>query len=1204
MRRPKRSRGSRNASSISRDRLTRCQDDTDDEASQGLRSLKSILKDKLALSGIALQIVTLLKCLVCGICYEVTIRNCFPEIDFGDTIFLQRAWRRIGSMISLQWDVGVDRMLSAMPPMPDVAASDISALIHMLYVASFACAFAWISYRSWQIYMKPREELEELLGLDIPPVPEVSLAGITSDSVLLYYKPLDVHVAPLKLSVQVNGIKVGEFNRGDTSVTITGLVPGNYYSVRVLATNASNFTSLGPVIRLRTHPPDKHSSVEPGDALAQNEPAAVHATSVSFEAGLPSTLSRDYSSNQHHIKRVISGRRNSPANPIGEQSTVQSAPTDSGDDDESPESIQRLTERLNYLRAEKERVDRECAEEEEESRHNLAELTEERDRLRQEVKEREEASSELRKQSNHLDKLNRAAQNRKAATEKQLQQKKAERQKLKDDIQRWETETIEMRQDVENMKNERDNILAAKDAEVAEIRKGIADDLVAIKSLEEEIRIKGAQIRVMEREQDELSGEQTGAQGSLRSERETDQAWEARMQTLYAQAAVVWQSVQQSQVERQQAEEILAWWMARRARNPEQFAPIPSLDFTASMQQSRSRRSRQPNSRTSTISSPSTTHQSGTAAFSNVSTVSPSFSVASTFFNIGNGTAVTPMPERLGQSRTDAETLEGNGPMSPAASNLLPSNLFREDDAVSQHLPEETTLASLVDNEAPETFLGHTVTGSDASAHGLNTPGSTSSRPGSVFSSPMDNPQNSHNHHNRPDPFIDGDQHSSSSRSASLNPSIATDTNSLAAGRLANLFSSTFSRQREKPANQEPPLLGTLKQGQSQSFPRNVEQQALDSTGDRRRRGSHGNWPNPVSGLLSRNTGNSDDSGIISARTGSGRRSRLNMFTPKVEGLESGGLIDHSASSRPSSTYSFDQNISRPSSDSQRYSWLAPESGPSRSSPLSSHWLLSNGPWSHTASRRPSVQHGSTSNLSIGSTPLDPDGLPGSSSKPSSDQAPIGTRPQSSQRPMTPRLNPAAPTFKTLFTRGDTRKSAKSEKQGARSTDKLRDKDSETGETEDVESWHESSPQNPRLSRDSQSVTTAASTADSYESFDRSTSGTPSDTTAPAAPKETLMQKISRKSSSSKFNVPWAKERGLFSKRAGEPSTPSDIDVDTANESQLGKGAESSGSTPQQEKAGRSSISWPNIRRKSRKGDQALAEASERGSDIGDDEES
>ena len=51
------------------------------------------------------------------------------------------------------------------------------------------------------------EELQELLGLDIPPIPEVSLAGITPDSVLLYWKPPDNQAASLKHTIEVNGIK-------------------------------------------------------------------------------------------------------------------------------------------------------------------------------------------------------------------------------------------------------------------------------------------------------------------------------------------------------------------------------------------------------------------------------------------------------------------------------------------------------------------------------------------------------------------------------------------------------------------------------------------------------------------------------------------------------------------------------------------------------------------------------------------------------------------------------------------------------------------------------------------------------------------------------------------------------------------------------------------------------------------------------------
>ena len=97
------------------------------------------------------------------------------------------------------------------------------------------------------------------------------------------------------------------------------------------------------------------------------------------------------------------------------------------------------------------------------------------------------------------------------------------------------------------------------------------------------------------------------------------------------------------------------------------------------------------------------------------------------------------------------------------------------------------------------------------------------------------------------------------------------------------------------------------------------------------------------------------------------------------------------------------------------------------------------------------------------------------------------------------------------------------------------------------------------------------------------------------------MQKITRKSSSSKFNVPWSKDRaggGLFSKRAGEPSTPGEIDEDTSSEGLLGKSVESPGGTLQQEKFGRTSLSWPNIRRKSRKGDVA-----DKGSEAGEDDD-
>ncbi len=889
----------------------------------------------------------------------------------------------------------------------------------------------------------------------------------------------------------------------------------------------------------------------------------------------------------------MSARRNSPATSGGEHLNGQTIQTDGSDEDESPETIRRLTERLDFLRKEVLRTGKETYEEEQESKRHLVELTKERDSLKQVLKEKEEASSELRRHGNHLDKLNRAAQSRKAAKEKQLQQKKADRQKLRDDTARWDREITEMKRDTEDMEREKTDVIAAKDKEVADIRKGIAEDVAIIKSLEEEIRIKGIQIKSMEKDREKMNNDGGEDHERSRSERESDQEWETKVQAIQAQLASFWQAVQHAELEKQQAEDHLNWWLTRRARNPEQFAPIPSLELASSIQRSRSRRNRQNNSRASTMSSPQASYQSRPVSFHNGAAISPPFAATSPFFNMSNGMTVPSGPERTGLSQTEAEMLTGGGPMSPAANSLLPSNLFRDEDVITQRFTD--TVGQEPSGTAnPDLFLGHVVSNSDTSAHGPHTPVSAGSRAGSLFSSPHDSLHNLHGYQTRQDPFVEGENHLVNPTSAPFQSSIAADSNPLVTSRLVNLFSSTFNRQRVKPSTQEPPLLGTLKQGQSQSFPRNLEQDHLDSSASRRRRGSHGTWANPMAGLLNRNTGNPEDSGLITARTGSGRRSRLNMFGSKFDGLDSTAFADQPSSSRPSSTYSYDQVLPRPSSDSQRLGWAVPDSVPARSSPLGVNWSTGSGPWSRAPSRRPSVQHGSTSNLSIGSTPLDPEGYTGSFSKQSSEQAPIGTRPQSSQRPVTPKLNPAAPSFKTIFTRGDAKKTTKSEK--TKSTEKPKDRDGEKGETDEFDPVLDSSPQNPRLSRDAQSITTATSTADSHDSFDRSTSGTPSEAMTPSGPKETLMQKITRKSSSSKFNVPWGKKRDL-------PSTPGEIDELANSEELLGKSIESGGGTPQQDKSSRSSISWPNIRRKSRKGDHSVTDLIERGSELGDEDE-
>ena len=431
------------------------------------------------------------------------------------------------------------------------------------------------------------------------------------------------------------------------------------------------------------------------------------------------------------------------------------------------------------------------------------------------------------------------------------------------------------------------------------------------------------------------------------------------------------------------------------------------------------------------------------------------------------------------------------------------------------------------------------------------------------------------------------------------------DTNPIAARRLAGLFN--FNRQRGKPSTHDLPLLGTLKQGQSQSFPRNLDTGApilggFDPIGSGRRRVSSGTWANPMASLLARSmagpNGLTDGEGASTGRSGFGRRSGRNMFGSKLELVDPSTSIDRSSSPRPSSTYSIENVFPRPSTDSQPFGWSIADNAHQRSSPLGVDWSTLGGPWSRNNSRRPSVQHGSSSNLSLGSTPLDPEDYQSTFAKQGSAPAPIGTeRFHISQRPLTPKLNPAAPSFTTrLFSRNDTKKLPKGEKVNEKAAERLKIRELEKSkESETDQAFEESSPSNSRLSRDARSIAAATSMVESRDSLEQSTLGTPSDSMGSSAPRETLMQRITRKGSSSKFNVPWAKDRGsLFSKKNGDPATPGEVEEDTSSDHQLGKSVDSVSSMAQHEKGNRGSISWSNIMRKSKKGDKAASESSEK----------
>ena len=994
----------------------------------------------------------------------------------------------------------------------------------------------------------------------------------------------------------------------------------------MITTNAANFSTFGPLIRLRTSTLPQVSingATVSGQGLHypetdENEPASIRALPSHFDATHLSTLHqvvRESNGSLPSSRRTISSRHNSPPNPSVENQSELAFRIENVDEMEVEGNMKDLTERLEFSRREQQEVEKQSLDEEQDSKRVMTDLIMERDALRQMLKEKEDASSELRRHGNYLDKLNRTAQSKKAAKEKLLHQKVAERKRMKDEIERWDGEIAEMGRETDEVASARAEITAAKNHEVAQVRQAISEDHVLIKSLEEEIRIQGIQIKEIEKQKQMLGSIPYDEQVQKRAVKENQNVWEAKTKATQAQIEALWQTLKQvcfffswnyttmadetqARAENQRAQEHLAWWASKRLRDPAQFASSPALDFVSSSKSTRPRQTRQISSRTSTISTSSAIYSASSLVFNNVSTMSPNFSLASPFFNISNGMTVPPTLDPTSRQQAEYESSTDGGAMSPAANDLLPSNLFRDEDLASKRSATGVGHEP-VGSIGSEISAGQGTLPAEFATHMPQSPIFARSRTGSLFSSPHDSLHNLRGYQSHAPSFAETDQHSSNSA------------NPLATSRIANLFTTTFNRQRGKSSTNEPPSLGSLKQGQSQSFPRNPNAGTFDPPGSRRRRGSYGNWANPVAGLLNRGTtepnSSPEDNGLISVRTGSGRRSRLNMFGSKLDGIGSTGLADKGPSSRPSSTYPYDTGLGAISSDCQRYGWPIPEGIPNRNSPLGCGWSTTGGPWSRGQSRRTSMQHGSTSNLSIGSTPLDAESYLGSLDKQVPDQLPIGTRPRSSHQSVTPRLNPAAPTFKTLFGRGDAKRSTKADKMTAKSLEKLKNKDFEKTDGEETDlQYEESSPPDPRLSRDAQSITTATSVADSRESLDRSTSGTPSEALPPSGPKETLMQKITRKSSSSKFNVPWVKDRGsLFSNKrvGGEPLTPDEIVADASSDSQLRRSVENLGSTQQQDKGNRTTLSWQNMRRKSKRNGSRAADSSEKSGEMWDDNE-
>lgn len=345
---------------------------------------------------------------------------------------------------------------------------------------------------------------------------------------------------------------MGEINKGETSVQVTGLKPAHFYSIRVIASSNANFSTLGQLIRLRTIPSagaksdgscidEASESVEVPENI---EAAAVRPAPPQYESNSVPTMARE-SSGATTSKRTLSGRRNSPPSLTVEQSASHIDHASSGEQESTSGSVDRLTRRLESLRQEQQDLDRQMQEEDTQSKKSLTELANERDRLRQVMKEREDATTELRKLGRSLDNNHRVAQSRRAQKEQSLNEKKAERQKMQEDIARWETEITVIRQDTQYMLDQMAEVSRTKDQDVLRMRKTVEEEQATVKALEEDIRARGVEIKTMEREREQLSDGGEEVQQLVKQDMEDDRAWDLQRNARQEELTKLWQTNQQ-----------------------------------------------------------------------------------------------------------------------------------------------------------------------------------------------------------------------------------------------------------------------------------------------------------------------------------------------------------------------------------------------------------------------------------------------------------------------------------------------------------------------------------------------------------------------------------------------------------------------------------------------------------------------------------
>ena len=825
-------------------------------------------------------------------------------------------------------------------------------------------ATLWLLARALYVLKQPVDKLIHTLGVEVPNPPDLSLAAIRADAATLIWVSPNSGRPVQRIEIEVNGVIVGETSSQETAITVSGLKPSSYYKLRVIAVGANNFRAGSRVIKIETHKADGRPNIDtrlvPNYYFDDKKPRVRNAEGArdTSEARVPSVETANLADaglgstgvQGPSARRNTSGRKHSPSTASMEPPTpIQEV----RGEHQGKETVAELTARLGQARREIEKVSAEIVKEDEDNRTAVEDIQKQKEELQRVLKERSETSRKLKAEMVRGESAAQEAHKQMTSLKRLVEKEKQDGIKIVEKMKNMDEAMENMAREQGIFASERDMLQKQHDERGRELRERNETAKAEVAALEKELKEKRERIKKIEAENKELpssKNEQAFKAQIINMKHETQLKVNALSNTLQA------LNRQSKDMER-----MIATFQAspQPDMNPQGQPVGPVMDFEpASQGGGEIKRT----SRTTTclsavpMASPVTRAiSSETATFAATTTMSGFSSMRTTA--PPPGLAQLPKRALVGRDEEDYDE-EGSqsGPLSPGAeASFLPQGLFQDEDQSGDvdsirhphgrfvKLPPVT---SAVVSQSPSSnlSLGH-IPSSQDSANKLGFVSDVKDRASQLGMQSLVNA-----------------------------PSQVRDSTTTG---FSSLFSGFQRNRGGKCLDEGGPPLGTLKPGQSQSFPSQTD----DSVPGVRRRASLMSW-NP----FNRN----------SAGPGALEHSISPPFNVRRMSLRQPDA--NPTRPRPASIATSD--IPRPSTDSgQMLAGMSPPFGDWGVQQHSRVWGMP-----RQQSRRTSVQALMTSLASENDPILDREEMAKSTP---SQVGVIGSRP----RPQSRRLNPAAPSF-------------------------------------------------------------------------------------------------------------------------------------------------------------------------------------------------